>query len=490
MCNLPDFPAMFNCTKESKKPAAGPVPLPGIKESDICFQLLTHYVEDHGIFLLDTDGLIRSWNDGVERIHGHSASEALGHHFSSLLPPSDDAYLQAARQLGLARQSGRYACEQWHLRRDGSRFLAEILLVPLHDDDGTLRGYAKLTRDLSPRKRLEERFHQVVQESPNAMVMINGAGSIILFNRLAESMFGYDGDDLLGMHIEKLMPERFRGHHGQLRQGFLRHPEARPMGVGRELFGLRKDGAEFPIEIGLNPIDTEAGPMVLAGIVDITARKQVQHQLETALQEKTTLLNEVHHRVKNNLQVIISLLNMQTRYVREESTRGVLQDSQARVRSMALIHQLLYERHDFSKVDLGEYLQRFNQLLLSSYGQLAGELAVELDAPAGLVCIELQRATPCGLLINELLTNALKHAYPDGRGAIRIQLTRENERQALLVVADHGAGMPAAPPIQSLGLQLVPMLAEQMGARLDTLDNRPGVRVEVRFPVFGAGGTP
>ncbi|MGD1824449.1 Two-component sensor histidine kinase [Chromobacterium violaceum] len=481
---------MLNCASENRTPLSGSLPLPGIRESDVCFELLIQFVEDHAIILLDPDGLIRSWNAGAERIHGHTVPQALGRHFSCLLPPADDAYLQAMRELSQAAQDGRYAGERWHIRNDGSRFLADILLVPLRDAGGELRGYAKITRDLSHRKQLENRFCQVVQESPNAMIMINGAGSIILSNRLAEAMFGYPGDELLGMSIEKLMPERFRGRHGHLRQGFLRQPEARPMGVGRDLYGLRKDGCEFPIEIGLNPIETEAGPMVLAGIVDITARKQTQRQLETALQEKTTLLNEVHHRVKNNLQVIISLLNMQTQYVREESTRGVLQDSQARVRSMALIHQLLYERHDFSKVDLGEYLQRFNHLLLSSYGQLASGLKVELDAPAGLVCIELQRATPCGLLINELLTNAIKHAYPDGQGTIWMRLARQDERRALLVVADHGVGLPGAAPASrpnSLGLQLVPMLAEQMGARLNTLDNRPGVRVEVSFPVFGAG---
>ncbi|ERD99356.1 sensor histidine kinase [Pseudogulbenkiania ferrooxidans] len=429
---------MLNCARETTSPAPGPLPLPGIRESDVCFDLLIRHVEDHAIILLDADGLIRSWNAGAERMHGHPAAEALGRHSSGLLPPSDDACPQTMRQLAQAMRDGRYAGEVWHVRRDGSRFLADILLIPLRADDGALRGYAKITRDLSHRKRMEDRFRQLVQESPNAMIMINGAGAIILFNRLAEAMFGYQRDEWPGMRIEQLIPERFRGRHGQLRQGFLR-------------------------------------------------------QLEAALQEKTTLLNEVHHRVKNNLQVIISLLSMQSQYVREDSARGVLQDSQTRVRSMALIHQLLYERHDFSRVDLGEYLQRFNQLLLSSYGQLAGGLSVELDAPAGLVCIELQRATPCGLLINELLTNALKHAYPNGRGTIWMRLARQNERRALLIVADRGVGLPAAAPATphaSLGLQLMPMLAEQMGAQLNILDNQPGVRVEVSFPAFGAGENP
>ncbi|WP_052941504.1 sensor histidine kinase [Chromobacterium subtsugae] len=462
--------------------------LPGISESDACFRLLVSCVDDYAIFLLDTEGRVRSWNAGAERMEGYRAEEIIGEHFSLFYPPGTDAEARAMSELAIARQDGRYAGEGWRMRKDGSRFLADILLKPLHDQQGVLRGYAKITRDIGPRRRLEERFHQVVQEAPNAMIMVNAAGTITLFNRLAESLFGYESHELHGMRMENLVPERFRSQHGQLRQNYLQRPEARPMGVGRDLFGLRKDGVEFPIEIGLNPIETEDGPMVLAGIVDITSRKQVQRQLEMALQEKTTLLNEVHHRVKNNLQVIISLLNMQTHYVEEESTRHVLQDSQARVRSMSLIHQLLYERRDFSKVDLGEYLQRINQLLLSSYGLLTSQLQVEQDAPEGLVYIELQRATPCGLLINELLTNALKHAYPAGKGSIDIRLSLLDDKHALLVVGDHGIGMPTPSgpgPSKSLGLQLVPMLAEQMGAELSLHDNQPGVRFEARFPVFG-----
>ncbi|UTH72815.1 sensor histidine kinase [Chromobacterium sp. IIBBL 290-4] len=468
-------------------------PLSDSDESEACFRLLVNCVEDYAIYLLDADGRIRSWNAGAERMEGYQAEEVIGRHFSLFYPPDGNPMAKATQELAIASQEGRHAGEAWRVRKDGSRFLADILLTPIYNTAGGLKGYAKITRDISSRKRLEERFHLVVQESPNAMVMVNESGVITLFNRLAELLFGYRGGELLGMQMERLVPERFRKQHGQLRQRFQHQPEARPMGVGRDLFGLRKDGSEFPIEIGLNPIVTEDGPMVLAGIVDMTARKQAQNQLEMALQEKTTLLNEVHHRVKNNLQVIISLLNMQTHYVREESARQALQESQTRVRSMALIHQLLYERHDFSKVDLGEYLQRFNQLMMSSYGLQAGRLRVELIAPAGEVCIELQRATPCGLLINELLTNAIKHAYPEGQGTIWLRLEREDDKHARLTVADHGVGMPKPAregATSSLGLQLVPMLAEQMGATLEISDNAPGVSIEARFAIFDAGEAP
>ncbi len=462
-----------------------------INENETCFPLLVESVEDYAICLLDPSGYVRSWNTGAARINGYEAGEAIGLHVSRFYPPSSGQFEQAMQHLEDALSQGRCAVEDWRVRKDGSFYRAYVVFTPVYDAQGVLRGFAKIVRDLSSRKRLEDRFHQLVQEAPNAMIMVNASGVITLVNRLAETLFGYRTDELLGLPMELLVPERLRGNHAGLRTSFFNSPEARPMGAGRELHALRKDGSEFPVEIGLNPIETEEGMMVLAGIVDITARKQAQRQLEMALQEKTTLLNEVHHRVKNNLQVIISLLNMQSNYVTHAATRDVLQDSQARVRSMALIHQLLYERHDFSRIDLGEYLERFCRLLLASFGSLVAHIELDLDAEQDKVFIELQRATPCGLLINELMTNALKHAYPQGKGVVYVRLTLNDHRDAHLIVSDHGVGMPESgrrSVTPSLGLQLVPLLAEQMGARIAHFDNEPGVRYEIVFPVLALQG--
>ena len=461
--------------------------LQAIHESETCFRLLVESVEDYAIYVLDPSGYIRSWNIGAERMQGYCSEEVLGLHVSCLYPPSEHRFDLAMKDLDCAVGHGRHTLEDWRVRKDGSIFRAYIVLTPVYEEHGGLRGFAIVTRDISSRRRMEERFHQLVQEAPNAMIMVNQAGAITLVNRLAEILFGYRADELLGLPMEILVPVRLRGNHAGLRHVFFSKPEARPMGVGRDLHGLRKDGSEFPIEIGLNPIDSEDGMMVLAGIVDITSRKQAQIQLEMALQEKTTLLNEIHHRVKNNLQVIISLLNMQSSYVTHAATRHVLQDSQARVRSMALIHQLLYERHDFSRIDLGEYLQRFCQLLLTSFGSLVADIELVIDAEQDKVFIELQRATPCGLLLNELMTNAIKHAYPQGKGIVHIRLSRDEQHDAHLIIADHGVGMPdmqRESSTQSLGLQLVPLLAEQMGARIAGFDNAPGVRYQIDFPVM------
>ena len=144
---------------------------------------------------------------------------------------------------------------------------------------------------------------------------------------------------MLAQNIEFLVPERFRAHHPALRTLFFADPHSRPMGAGRDLYGLKKDGSEFPVEIGLNPIETEEGEMVLSAIVDISDRKQKEERIHAALKEKDTLLGEIHHRVKNNLQVIHSLLDLQSDLVTDERILGILRESQNRIKSMALIHQ-------------------------------------------------------------------------------------------------------------------------------------------------------
>jgi two-component system, LuxR family, sensor kinase FixL len=152
-------------------------------------------------------------------------------------------------------------------------------------DRGRERG-----RHTEPAIAAERRFRLVVEAAPSAMVMVDRAGAIVLVNAQAERMFGYPRDELLGQSVEMLVPARYRGHHPGLREAFHRDPRARPMGAGRELHGLRKDGSEFPIEIGLNPIETEEGLMVLSSIVDISERKTA----EAALRDSDRRLQELH----------------------------------------------------------------------------------------------------------------------------------------------------------------------------------------------------
>jgi len=339
--------------------------------------------------------------------------------------------------------------------------------------------------DITERKRLEERFQRVVEYAPSAMVMIDHGGRIVLVNAQTEQLFQYQRSALIGQTVEMLVPERLRGEHEHFRRGFFDVPQPRPMGAGRDLFGRRSDGSAFPVEIGLNPIETEEGFMVLASIVDITERQRAQQKLENALKEKTILLNEVHHRVKNNLQVISSLLNLQATHTDDPRLRAALGESQSRVRAMALTHQLLYERQDYSRIDLGEYLERLLQSLSGSYHEARAQVALTRVLPNERQFVDFERAISCGLIVNELVTNAFKHAFPDGSGGeIRIELQAAAEHELVLIVADDGVGLPEdfdQAKVRSLGLQLVPLFVEQIGGRF-SIEPRPGVRFAMHFP--------
>lgn len=340
----------------------------------------------------------------------------------------------------------------------------------LSDQTATEPLADSLPEDAHPQLRGSDSFRRVVEWAPSAMVMVDARGIIVLVNAESERVFGYQRGDLVGRPVELLVPQRFSGQHAGYRDGFFANPTPRPMGSGRDLYARRADGSEFPVEIGLNPIETEGGQMVLASIVDITERKRAQERLEKALEEKTVLLKELHHRVKNNLQMISSLLNLQAGSTDDPGLREVLKESQNRVKAMGLSHQLLYEHKDLSRVDLGEYLGRLAQLLVSAYQDRGSDIVLDLVLPPEGHYVGLDRVIPCGLAVNELVTNAFKHAFPDGRhGKITLALAAAGEDDIVLTVADDGIGLPAnfeMTMVKSLGLQLVSLLVDQLQGAL------------------------
>jgi PAS domain S-box-containing protein len=243
----------------------------------IGIRLLVENVLDYAILLLDLEGHVLTWNKGAERLKGYAPQEIIGRHFSIFYPVEDVEAGKPDRELQEAEENGRTEDESWRVRKDGSRFWANVVITALRDETGKLRGFGKVTRDFTNRKRAEEeRFQMAVESAPNGMVIINADGHIVLVNSQTEKLFGYPRAELLGKNIELLMPDRFREQHPLDRRNYFDNPRARAMGAGLDLFGRRKDGSEIAVEIGLNPVRTDEGLFVISAIVDVTDRKQAE----------------------------------------------------------------------------------------------------------------------------------------------------------------------------------------------------------------------
>lgn len=234
-----------------------------------------------GMVMVDSQGLIMLVNSLIEEMFGYSRDELVGQSIDRLTPDSIHEEHPVLRERFLHNPQTRLmgaGRDLFARRKDGSEFPVEIGLNPITTPQGVM--VLSSIVDITERKRREDNFRLVVESAPSGMVMVNSEGLIVLVNSLIEQMFGYSRIELLSQPIEILVPERFVHGHPQLRADYLSNPQTRAMGAGRDLFARRKDGSEFPVEIGLNPIDTPEGPMVLSTIVDITFRKNSEASLE------------------------------------------------------------------------------------------------------------------------------------------------------------------------------------------------------------------
>lgn len=236
--------------------------------------------------IVNHDGEIVLVNSQTEKTFGYPRSELLGRKVEMLLPERfREKHLRHRAGFSSAprpREMGA-GLELYGLRNDGTEFPVEISLSPLQTEEGVLVSSA--IRDISNRKKAENKFRALLESAPDAMIIVNSEGRIELTNAQTEKLFGYTGPELLGKSVDVLVPERFRTKHGGHRSGFFRSPKAREMGAGLELYGLRKDGTEFPVEISLSPLETEEGVLVSSAIRDITKRKKVEQVLEAQRSE-------------------------------------------------------------------------------------------------------------------------------------------------------------------------------------------------------------
>jgi PAS domain S-box-containing protein len=250
-----------------------------LRESEEKYRSLIDGVQDYAIFTLDPGGKVASWNAGAERIKGYKAEEIIGQNFSRFYPQADIEQGKPEKELHLAATSGRSEIENWRVRKDGSRFWANVVITAARDSSGQLLGFSEISRDISERKETEAKYRGLLEAAPDGMVVVNAAGEIVLLNVQAEKQFGYHRDELVGQKVKNIIPEGFAERLIADGTRTAADALAQQIGTGIELIAQRKDGSDFPIEIMLSPLESSEGILVTAAIRDITERKKSEQHL-------------------------------------------------------------------------------------------------------------------------------------------------------------------------------------------------------------------
>ena len=342
---------------------------------------------------------------------------------------------------------------------------------------------AKLQAD-EALKESERRIRELTDALPVVVYETDETGGFTFVNTTAADLFGYTKEEAeAGMSIyDLIVPADTERAHAVFRRRMSGED------VGRvEYTGRRKDGSTFPISIRAVLMRRDGAVVGLRGVIlDITELKRAEDEIKASLKERETLLKEIHHRVKNNMQVVSSLLSLQAAQATEPETIETLNESQRQIRSMALIHEKLYRSGSLAEIDFGDYVESLVGELLRMYNVPLGVITITTDIEN--VQLGVDTAIPCALIINELVSNSLKYAFPDGRtGGVTVALQRANGAYTL-TVADDGVGFPADLDFRatdSLGMQLVVTLVNQLEGSI-TLDRTKGTTFIITFKLAGA----
>jgi PAS domain S-box-containing protein len=380
--------------------------------------------------------------------------------------------------------------EVYEDRLDG---IFQVSVTPFQDRDGNLVGSVHVARDITERKRVEkalldseEKYKLLAEHSADVIYKLNIENEQYMYvSPSVERILGYTAKESLSLRVQDVLTtESYIRQRENLIKAIAsgkRDPEI------MELEAVHKDGYTVPVEIHANFILDERGnPLEILGVArDITERKRIEKQIKTSLKEKEILLREIHHRVKNNLAVISSLLSMQANIIQEGDVHKALQESQSRIRAMALIHETLYQSESLALVDLEKYVKELIGNVVNTFEGISGRIDFEIQVRD--VKLEVNQAVPCGLIINELATNAIKHAFSDKQnGMVRIFARYSEDNEIELKVSDNGVGFTEEldwKKSKSLGMRLITLLVDQLHGTLN-IKNHDGAEIVVKWPVI------
>lgn len=414
------------------------------------------------VVLTSLDGEVVCWSNGAQAVFGYSSDEALGRRLAELIVPSGMAE-QEHVVLRQTLQEGAANYESMRHAKDGTLVYIDSSSKLVRDDDGRPVYILWSKKDVTTlkvqrdAKLVEARFGGLLESLPDAIIMANGSGRIVLANTQAEALFGYPRDALRGQPLEQLMPPRFRDRHVQHRSDFHRQPLVRPMGGGRELYGLRSDGMEFPVEISLSPIDTLEGTLVMSAIRDTSERKRIERSLQEKNAElarasaaKDRFLTGMSHELRTPLNAIIgftgTMLMKLPGPINDEQEKQLRTVQSSARHLLSMINDLL----DLTRIETGKLeldlmplpcRQLIDEVLLLFQPQ-ARHKGLELEfvsAPQDLTVLADRRALQ-QILMN-LLHNAIKFT-DHGKVMVQLDTGTVSERECVTIsVSDTGSGI-------------------------------------------------
>ncbi|MEH1817650.1 MAG: PAS domain S-box protein [Nostoc sp.] len=340
--------------------------------------------------------------------------------------------------------------------------------------------------EISDRKRTEQMLELqavITRNMAEGICLVRATDGVFVYaNPKFEQMFGYEPGELIGKHVsivnygdENNTPEDV---HQVLRTVILEHGEAT-----YEVHNLKKDGTPFWCSATASIFEhPEYGSVIVAIQQDITEQKQAEEKIKASLKEKEVLLKEIHHRVKNNLGIVSSLLQMQCRRTQDPVVTAILRDSQNRIASIALVHEKLYRSQDLADIDFAQYIPDLTTHLFDSYNVSSSKIKLKIQVDGA--SLDIETAIPCGLIINELVSNALKYAFIGNRGGeIQVKFFQESDGTLILIIRDNGVGLPEnfdSNQAKTLGITLVQGLVKQLRGKLE-IDSQQGTQFKIIF---------
>jgi PAS domain S-box-containing protein len=449
------------------------------KKVDELLTLTLASIQD-GVVVTDENGAITFLNDAAARLIERD--------------PTDAVNLPIGCVFDIRRTPG---AEPLLIGRAGRELPVDVLETPLQSDQPNMRGVVYTLRDYRERKRaedIERRMAALVEYAEDAIITTDLDGAILSWNPAAERLLEYRAEEMMAQPITRLLPDDREDEETSILSNIRRGEAVAHFETVRR----RKSGSLVHVSLTISPLRDRHGAIVGASKImrDITDRRHYLEQLQrlnaelqsrvrartAELRERDVLIQEIHHRVKNNLQVISSLISMQVRSIEDRGIRTALRECQSRVETMAQIHEMLYQSKDYARVPFPRYAKELTTRVLSAAGLSPDGVTIAYRMAD--LFLPVDQAIPCGLILNELISNSLKHAFPSGTGNIEIEFRAIDKNRVLLAVSDDGIGMkrefdPAKS--KSLGVALVLALVKQLDGALELL-RQPGTTFRITFP--------